>query len=247
MNRQVIILVIVLFGNFCWSQQSKGIIKYKKTHINVMSENKAFLDKYKSNQEFIRKVKEIDSNKSDLVKNLDFELTFKENESIFKVKNILELENNRFYSFAIGPEGSVIYYTGKKDIRQIDAYGELFLVENPKQKWKLYKEERKIGEYLCYKATTIKIVKGRKGIVETLVEAWYVPSINIPLGPLGYNGLPGLIIELSMHNYKYSVSEIKLNPNEDIHIEKPTKGKAVTKNEFESIGVKMMNNFKKGF
>ncbi|SDX37329.1 GLPGLI family protein [Lutibacter oricola] len=247
MNKQIIVLSIILFGNFCWSQQTKGIIKYKKTYINRLSTNKNFLNKNKNNPEFVRKVKEIDSKKSDLVKELRFELIFKDSVSVFKAQNILELENNRFYSFAIGPEGGNVYYTSKKNIRKIDAYGEVFLVEYPRQEWKLYDEEKKIGEYTCYKATTTETVKGRNGIIKTPVEVWYAPKINIPHGPLGYSNLPGLIIELSMRNYKYYVSEIMLNSSKEIQIKKPTQGKIVTKDEFEEIGLKAMSNFKKVF
>lgn len=250
MNKHILILAIILSVNFCWAQQTKGIVIYKKEYINVMSTNSEFLNKYKNNQEFIRKVKEIDFNKGEVVRELRFELVFENYVSIFKAKDFLELENNKFYSFAIGPEGSIIYYTNQKNkqnISQTDAYGELFLVESPMHEWELSNETKKIGDYTCYKATTYKIIKGRKGITKTPVEAWYTPKIAVPFGPLGYNGLPGLIIELSMHNYKYYVSKIELNSSKEISIKKPTQGKVVTKEEFEEIGIKTMNEFKKGF
>lgn len=250
MNKHILVLSIILSVNFCWAQQTKGIVIYKKEYINTMSSNTEFLNKNKNNPDFIRKVKEIDVQKGEIVNELRFKLVFDNNASIFKVQNFLELENNRFYSFAIGPEGSNIYYTNKKNkenIRQVDAYGDLFLVDYPVQEWELSSETKKIGAYTCYKAITIQTVNGKKGITKTRVEVWYTPEIAIPFGPLGYNGLPGLIVELSMHNYKYYVIKIELNSDEKINIKKPTQGKIVTKEEFEKIGLKAMSDFKKGF
>ncbi len=249
MKKKIIVILALFSLNSILSQNLTGKVIYKKEYTNTMSLNSEFLNKYKNNQEFIRKVKEIDSNKEELVRELKFELVFENNVSLFKVQDFLELENNKFYSFTIGPEGSIIYYTNQKNkenIKQKNAYGELFLVEYPMQEWELINETKKVGEYTCYKATTIKTVKGRKGIINTPVEAWYTPEIAIPFGPLGYNGLPGLIIELSMYNYKYYVSKIALNSGNEMNIKKPTQGKVVSKKEFEEIGLKVMSEFKKG-
>ncbi|MDT8348143.1 MAG: GLPGLI family protein, partial [Flavobacteriaceae bacterium] len=50
------------------------------------------------------------------------------------------------------------------------------------------KETKKIGEFVCIKATTT--FRG------TNIEAWYAERINIPFGPWKFKGLPGLILEL---------------------------------------------------
>jgi GLPGLI family protein len=250
MSKIILVLTIILSVNFCLAQQTKGRVIYKKEYTDVMSSNKEFLNKNKNNPEFIKKVKDIDFNKSEIVSKLHFDLFFDNYISIFKVNDFLELETNKFYRFAIGPEGSIIYYTdqkNKQNIRQIDAYGELFLVGFSAPKWELSNESKKIGEYTCFKATAFNITKGRKGIIKTPIEAWYTPEVAIPFGPLGYNGLPGLIIELSMHNYKYFVSKIELYSKQKNIIKKPTQGKVVTKEEFEEIGLKAMSDLKKMF
>ena len=184
------------------------------------------------------------------IKDIKFYLKFNNVESLFIADRFLEIETNRFYKVAFGPEGSRTYYTNKGDslnIQQIDAYGELFLVDYPRNVWKLLNETKKIGNYTCYKATTIKKTKGRKGLIETPVEVWYTPEISIPFGPLGYNGLPGLIVELSMLNFKYYVSSIELNSENEMIIKKPSQGKKITKEQFEEIGIGAMDNFKKSF
>ncbi|RXP56165.1 GLPGLI family protein [Lutibacter sp. HS1-25] len=250
MKKKQIVLLLIVTINFCFAQNKRGTIIYKKEIIEFLSEKEGFEINKEKRPKYYKTVLFIDQNTKRTIKDIEFSLKFNNVESIFRADVFLELETNRFYKVALGPEGSKIYYTNQiseQNIEQIDAYGELFLISYPQNEWVLYNETKKIGEYTCYKATTIKKTKGRKGIIDTPVEVWYTPDINIPLGPLGYNGLPGLIVELSMLNYKYYVSKIDLNSKVEINIKKPTQGKVLSKEEFEEIGVKAMDNFKKSF
>ena len=250
MAKYILTIILILALYKCFSQNNIGIVTYKKQILEYLSEQEDFIKKTEKRPKYYNNVLTIDLNTKQLLKDVNFYLKFNKDEAIFEAENILEIENNNFYKMAIGTEGSIIYYTNQKNkenIKQTNAYGELFLVEYPMQEWELVNETKKIGEYTCYKATTIKTVKGRKGIINTPIEAWYTPEIAIPFGPLGYYGLPGLIIELSMYNYKYCVSKTELNSDKEINIKKPTQGKIVTNVEFEEIGLKAMSEFKKGF
>ena len=53
--------------------------------------------------------------------------------------------------------------------------------------WKLSAEEKKIGNYLCKKATTT--YKGRN------YTAWYTLQVPLLFGPWKLHGLPGMIVE----------------------------------------------------
>lgn len=55
--------------------------------------------------------------------------------------------------------------------------------------WIITEEKKKIGEYICYKAT-IKNFRGRN------YEAWFTYDIPVPTGPWKFHGLPGLILEV---------------------------------------------------
>lgn len=61
--------------------------------------------------------------------------------------------------------------------------------------WVIQEEQKMIGNYLCFKATRMKIM-GAKGDVGHPVVAWFCPELPYAFGPLEYGDLPGLILEL---------------------------------------------------
>lgn len=116
-------------------------------------------------------------------------------------------------------------------LNQREFFGRRFLISDKlkKQAWKLTGEQKRIGEYVCQKATT--------EIDSQLVVAWFTPQIPVSTGPDGYGGLPGLILELDINNgeRKAVASSIELMPLEAGAIERPSKGKKVSRAEFEKI------------
>jgi len=246
----LILFVIIMQGQL-YSQNISGIIIYKKDmQKRYQAVSKKFEKYRKTRPQFFNTVMDMESKAYLLAKEVNFYLKFKDNESIFKAENLLEIKNDISYGLVLGPEGSGTYYNNNKNkesITQLDAYGELFLIKNESLKWKLINETKKIGKYICYKATTAKITNGSKGEIKYPVIAWYVPAIPVHFGPLGFCGLPGIILKLDIYNMSYIATKIELNPTKKIKIKKPIHGKVVTKKEFDEIGVGTMKNFKKGF
>ena len=74
----------------------------------------------------------------------------------------------------------------------------------------------------------------------TQIEAWYTPQIPVSHGPGEYTGLPGLILEVSADNTTILCSKIVMNPEDKTKIEAPSKGKEVTKKEYQNIVQKKM-------
>lgn len=70
---------------------------------------------------------------------------------------------------------------------------------------------------------------------EILVTAWYTLDIPVNQGPGEYWGLPGLILEVNAYRTTILCSKIVMNPGEKIPIEEPTKGKEVTRKEYNEI------------
>lgn len=250
MKKYILIQLLLLISTICLSQTKQGIVIYKKEKLNYLSESDSFKEKNKERTVYLNKVLDMDRNSKKALKELDYKLVFKDYKSSFSVVSYLEVENNRYSKLAIGASGRGVYYSNIKEgknIRAVNVYGEDFIIKFPKRNWNLTSETKKIGDYICYKATSIKEIMGRKGVITKAIEAWYSPSITIPFGPLGYNGLPGLIIELTVGKERYLVNKIELSDKMKIELLEPTRGKLVTKREFDKIGVKMMQSFKEGF
>ena len=148
-------------------------------------------------------------------------------------------------------------------LRENDLMGKLFLVKDslPKLDWKLEKESKVIGQYTAFKATAVRkdddlfqmmnrrrrdAERDDKGgakdstnteseePVET-VTVWYTPQIPVAQGPDEYYGLPGLILEVNAGRTVILCTKIVLNPNDGVTIKEPSKGKEVTKAEYNQI------------
>lgn len=70
---------------------------------------------------------------------------------------------------------------------------------------------------------------------EIVVTAWYTPQIPVNNGPGEYSGLPGLILEINADRTTMLCTKIVLNPDEKDEIKKPSKGKEVTRKEYNDI------------
>lgn len=242
MNKILLVSFVLLFFIKTNSQNSRGVIEYgKKSMERVLTEKdkqsmKETPEKYKRFQKMYDLYAEGE-------KKLTFELKVDNNIGSFTMKPLLDSDNNYKKQLGPGPYDTGVYYNKDKRILQLNAFGELFLITRPKLKWKIQKETKKIGRYNCFKATTEIIVntKGRK----QLITVWFTPNIPISLGPLGYDGLPGLILELEVHKKIYYVKKITLNPKEVIKIEEPTNGIIVTEKEYHEKASSMMQKFRK--
>lgn len=70
---------------------------------------------------------------------------------------------------------------------------------------------------------------------QVIVTAWYTLDIPVNQGPGEYWGLPGLILEINAYKTTILCSKIVMNPGEKEPIEAPTKGKEVTRKEYNQI------------
>lgn len=75
---------------------------------------------------------------------------------------------------------------------------------------------------------------------EVEITAWYTPQIPVNQGPGEYWGLPGLILEVNSGRTTILCSKIVLNPEVKEEIKVPSKGKEVSREEYnETIKQKM--------
>ena len=204
-------------------------------------------------------------------------LNFNRSESTYKEEEKLEAPGSgggrgfgaMMSSFTGGPQ-----YKNVKEsllLQEQEFFGKQFLVKDslPTLEWKLENETKQIGQYTCFKATTIKPVdemdfmsmrrRGRdndeKKEGETkkdstnsddpfdevevpkfvVVTAWYTPQIPVSTGPGEYYGLPGLILEVTADRTVMLCTKIIMNPQEKEDINRPDKGELVTRQEYNDI------------
>lgn len=193
-------------------------------------------------------------------------LNFNKEESFFKEEDKLDAISGATDSWGKNFSRGEQYKNVKKNelVQSQEFYGKRFLVKDKLQKieWIMGTESKKIGQYMCFKATALvptteltwfdfswnNLTPNTETNVDssndqnkdveikmTKIEAWYTPQIPVAHGPAEYWGLPGLILEVSAGNTIMLCSKIVLNPQQIIKIETPDKGKIVNKNEYQSI------------
>ena len=141
-------------------------------------------------------------------------------------------------------------------------------------KWELTQETKQIGEYLCFKATAkvknpasdfrnfrfreenkekkAETASDKKTSMlpegevpkEVEVVAWYTPDIPVNNGPENFQGLPGLILEVTNGRTVILCSKVVLNVKDKKEIKAPTNGKTVTQKEFDETMKKKMEEMR---
>ena len=198
-------------------------------------------------------------------------LTFNKEESVFKedekIDAISGATDRWGKNFTPGEQYKNV--KTKTLLQKQEFYGKQFLIKDDllSLDWKIGKETKQIGNYLCFKATasipttdltwydfswsslrkmeeqktdSINGIDKEPEIEMSEVVAWYSPQIPLSQGPLEYWGLPGLILEINVGNTTILCSKIVMNPDEKSKIKAPEKGKVVSKKEYqETIASKM--------
>lgn len=243
MKKNIITILFTAFSLIItYGQINNGEIIYKKIKLK-----KRFTEKNKNlSKERIKKFSEIENKMDEIQKNTLFILLFDGRQSSFEAEKNLENKQNKFIKGAIGPDASGFFYNhNDKIIRKLHAFGQDFLIHKKPYKWRITNEKKKIGKYECIKAELEKNIQTKNGIKKIFTIAWFTKEINIPYGPIGYSGLPGLIIELESNNFLYYVHKINLNIKKNVKIKEPRLGKKVSDSEFSEIAYQTMSSLKK--
>ncbi|WP_406684930.1 GLPGLI family protein [Seonamhaeicola sp. MEBiC1930] len=161
-------------------------------------------------------------------------------------------------------------------LQERELFGKKFLIKDsiPSFEWKMTGESKQIGQYTCFKATGKKIKYGldvnnarpgpRRGneseqaskeekpktepeINEVDVVVWYTPQIPVSQGPSDYWGLPGLILEVNEGRTTILCTKIIMNPGDKEPIKVPSKGKEVSRAEYDVISKTKMEEMRQNF
>lgn len=252
--KKISLIIILLFTIIVKAQDFQGIATYetKRNFDMQMDSTQVDDDQQKVIRDMIRKQFE-----------KSFTLTFTKTISIYK--EIKKLDDPKLQQsgmvIKIGGGNNTLYKNLKEQtfVEAQEMFGKKFLIKDKINtlEWKMEKETKMIGKYLCLKATYIQMIddfdlagKKKEKQIEEHITAWYTPEIPTANGPNNFGGLPGLILELHEGRMHYICSKIVMNPKEKIDIKAPTKGKVVTQETYNKIMKKkqkeMMKNFEGG-
>ncbi|WGK64657.1 GLPGLI family protein [Croceiramulus getboli] len=201
-----------------------------------------------------------------------YTLTFNKEESFFDEEEKLDAMSGATDSWGNNFSRGDQYKNIKENqlVQSQEFYGKQFLIKDQllEVKWVMGSDTKQIGQYTCFKATAVvpsddlkwydfswselrqaesqtdSTGQSEPQIELTQITAWYSPQIPVSHGPAAYWGLPGLILEVSAGNTTLLCSKITLNPENQMKIEAPDKGKVVTKKEYKTIIVNKMQEMR---
>lgn len=236
MEKKVILIIYLLSLLHSYSQNS-GTCSYTITPIEEQFEIK------KDDTDLTKKTKKMLSKAFEIVENFNLFLKFNTNESISYIDEGMvneSIKSNYLYPVALAMAGNGIFYTNiseKNKLNQLDIMGESFLISDDfNSNWDITNETKTIGKYKCIKAISTCESCNKAD------EVWFTNQIPIKFGPLGYNGLPGLVIQVKT---KSAIIELeKINFSKKEIIDRPKKGKKITRKEYISLTKKVRNSYK---
>lgn len=155
-----------------------------------------------------------------LMEDFQFELLANKDVALFKMKRKLVGDNisESIYNLAIvSCDGDEVWYVDKaNNFKVVEKQGfenQICLTYDQKNLWNIESSQKNIANFSCYKATTVR----KEGQRTIEVTAWFTNELPYGFGPLGFDGLPGTILELEFSSIVYSASNVRLNKKERIN------------------------------
>ena len=216
--------IVTLFTTIAFAQK-KGTITY---NFKILEDEK-FIKNEVIGKFFLQAIEG--------AKHLKFELTFNDSISEFKLIKNMALDGENLEMAILDSRAKKEIYIFKNKIYHNNSNGlfkenEFLIIDPLNQNWVYTNESKVIDGYTCYKATNEYIVDNGK-IFKHPVIAWFCPQIPISIGPRGYGGLPGLILELQEWNSVFGVEKIEFSNNVK-EIILPQEGKIISEQEYQN-------------
>ncbi|MFG4001276.1 GLPGLI family protein [Flavobacterium aquidurense] len=214
-------ILFFLFYSIISFAQHSGVVNYKV----LMPLNSKAIGT--STESFFNDVKKIGDS-------YHYTLEFNTTQSHFFLNEIMkkdqDVKNEIAASVASILIGESNYYDRKKKISVNENNQGVLLEDKFDKVWEISTESKTIQNYLCYKATYIKYYVKNENTTSRVITAWFAPSLPYSFGPKGYNGLPGLVLELNEKDIVLFVDTITIQ-EKPIEIKFP-KGKIITEEDY---------------
>ncbi|MDN3595791.1 GLPGLI family protein [Zunongwangia endophytica] len=232
LKRKIIILFLFGLKFSAFSQSFSGEITY-----NVKLGYKPLNDKdekYKRGSSIIADI--VESSQKD-IEAIKTKLKFNSVVAVYSMEQQMERDvSSKFEAATAMLKLNNTFYQFQKDkllLKQTEAFDKTFLIKSSwDMNWEISKETKSINGYRCFKATTTEVVKNRSGVFESPVVAWFTPEIPNEYGPIGYGGLPGLILKLEVKSNfpaQYEAESIEIS-KKALKIKKPS-GEEISEKE----------------
>jgi GLPGLI family protein len=210
------------------AQKTEGVITYeRKTYWTKIIARMTYLSQeqkdraaqtWKNDDEFKEKMK----------------LAFNENESLYTYASEQGETEDGSYSWRNSELKLYRNFEKDKKIDIMEMLGKTYIIEDSLHAptWKIGNQIKDIAGYVCMKAETEDPIKKQK------ITAWFAQDLPVPAGPERYNGLPGVILELSLNDGDVVIEATgvtlkKLTPD-DLKLPK-TKGKKINDTAYDAI------------
>ncbi len=179
-------------------------------------------------------------------------LKFDRSKALFELKEGMAIDQKPYYRFSKTLVGLDKVYFTELDSNylsiQKEAFNAVYLIRDKIKgagEWKISSASKMIDGFKVFKATTTEVTENRKGKFEHEVIAWFAPELSFSYGPVGYGGLPGLILELeskSIVPITYKIKTINLsNKALEIHA---LEGEEITPQGLNAMYKKVNSNLK---
>lgn len=226
------IIFILLFSLQCFAQENIEVIyKYQSNFKKEIPGNL---------------MGEILSKSKRQLPKLDFILKATPNESLYKlekkVSNDGQSQRILIMMLSLANSKGVFFSDVKQNffIEQTNAFSKLYKIISDfhQLQWNISNEKKSISGYQCRKATLEFNVGNENNKAQNReIIAWFATDLNYPFGPLGYRGLPGLIIELNVNwDYGYILKAEKIKVLDNLlEIEEPQEGEIISETNFKKL------------
>lgn len=223
--KKVLIFCSILFLSLSFYAQTGTICHYKIVEFKKFEIKKPGDETHRYAIETLNQAREASLE-------FDFVLQFNDSVSSFQLVDRMDNDVNMPGSAKIGLAmigSSGEFYQNTKSgiwLKTSETTGKKYTVQDSIDfDWIVTKKTKIINRFTCFKAELPE-----NG---TIKEVWFTPQIPASFGPLGFGGLPGLIVELKRGTFVLSLVEI--STNQPVNIKKPDFGKLISAEKYNKM------------
>lgn len=230
MNRIFTLFLFTLVATTSLAQNTEGIVSYKrKTYWTKITNRMTYLSQEEKDRAANTWKNYEEENNAEKMK-----MAFNANESLYTYASEQGETEDGKYSWRNRELQLYRNFEKDKKTEVEEMLGKTYVVEDSLHTpvWKIGNQIKDVAGYICMKAETEDPIKKQK------ITAWFAQDIPVPAGPERYNGLPGLILELSLNDGDVvieatNVTFRKLTPD-DLKLPK-LKGKKINDTAYDAM------------